>query len=290
VRANDTDGQEGYPNAGPVHRGEHADHALTSRFAVPHANARPHAGPSSDAIDELKKPDGRVLLLGEHFGRLRQLAERLLRLGCRVELAGIEQAPAALELASSSYRFMLLDAMVPPRGNLELLETLREEDRTMPIIVVGARNAPRPRIAGAHYVNARLGDAGSFADVSQLVDAVLTTWNEVRPLIGPVDLRIDRIIQRASVRGRQLSLRPFDFRLLLRLAESGEQGCAIEQLSESAWNGRRMPTRHAGTAVRQGLDRLRSALRRAGIAIASDANARYRLCVRDDARASVGDT
>jgi hypothetical protein len=45
------------------------------------------AAPSPDAVAELTRPDGRILVLGEHLGRLRDLAEGLLRIGCRVEIA-----------------------------------------------------------------------------------------------------------------------------------------------------------------------------------------------------------
>lgn len=118
--------------------------------------------PSPDAVAELTRPDSRVLVLGEHLGRLRGLAEGLLR---------------------------------------------------------------------AHYVAGQVDDNGGLVDAPQLVRDILSTWTFVRALIGPGDLRVDRLGRRASVHGRQLALRPVDFRVLRVLAEHVRQGCTRYRLT-----------------------------------------------------------
>lgn len=224
----------------------------------------------------------RVLLLGEHLGRIRQLAEALIRSGYRVELAALPRQLTDADLLSETYAFMLVDGIGLGRPSVELLDSFRRSDQTVPMISVVSRDATRHRPAGTPTVPALLDADGLFRDVGDVAQSVLATWAAVRPLFGPGELRVDRTIQRASVRGRQLTLRPFDFRLLLLLAERGDEGATIEELVHNAWSGRQVELRRAASVARQGLERLRSAFRRAGITIVSGGDARYRLAPRSE--------
>ena len=233
-----------------------------------------------DPLADPQLPHGRrVLLLGEHLERIRQLAEAMIRAGCRVELVAFPRRLTEADLTPLTYAFTLVDSIGLARTAVEMLESLRRSDQTVPMIAIAARDA-RHRLAGAPTVPARLDANALFADVAAVAQAVLTTWEAVRPLHGPGDLRVDRVIQRASVRGRQLTLRPFDYRLLVLLAERGPEGATIEELVACAWSGRQVELRRAASVARQGLERLRSAFRRAGITIASGGDARYRLATR----------
>ena len=238
------------------------------------------ASPKDPLSDPRLPPGRRILLLGEHLGRIRQLAEAMIRCRCRVELVALPRHFTEADLTPETYAFTLVDSIGIGRSAIEMLESLRRGDQTVPLIAIGSRDAARHRLAGAPTVPARVDPDGFFADVAAVADAVITTWEAVRPLHGPAELRVDRVILRASVRGRQLTLRPFDYRLLVLLAERGADGATIEELVESAWSGRQVELRRAASVARQGLERLRSAFRRAGITIVSGADARYRLAAR----------
>jgi hypothetical protein len=140
--------------------------------------------PSPDAVAELTRSDGCVLVLGEHLGRLRDLAEGLLRVGCRVEIA--------------------------------------------------AR------------------------------------------------ARVDRIGRRASIRGRQLALRPVDFRLLRALVEHARHGCSLDELRAAALTRARVEDQRALADVRNALEHLRSVFRRTDVRLVSTPDERYRLTTRLD--------
>ena len=239
-----------------------------------------HTAPRDPLADPLLPPGRRILLLGEHLGRVRQLAEAMIRVGCRVELVALPRHLTEADLTPQTYAFTLVDSIGLARTTVEMLESLRRSDQTVPLIAIGARDAARHRLAGTPTVPARLDPDGLFADVGAVALAVLTTWESVRPLYGPGELRVDRVVQRASVRGRQLTLRPFDYRLLVLLAERGAEGATIEELVASAWSARQVELRRAASVARQGLERLRSAFRRAGITIVSGGDARYRLVTR----------
>jgi len=235
--------------------------------------------PSPEAVVELTRPDGRVLVVGENVNRLRDLAEGLLRVGCRVEITALPCAPGSESLGIADHRLTIVDTIQLARASADTVYAARAEAATQPMIAIVPQGSARHRLIGAHYVAARVDDAGELLDAPQVVRDILATWSAVRPLIGPGDLRIDRIGRRASVRGRQLALRPVDFQLLRALAEHSRHGCTLDELREAASNGR-PDHRRADAEVRHALERLRSRFRRTDVALVSAPDGRYRLTIR----------
>jgi len=246
--------------------------------------ARTLVAPSPDAVAELTRPDGRVLVLGEHLGRLRDLAEGLLRIGCRIEIAALSRANEGASLGFADHRLTVVDAIQLGRSSTDVLQAARAEAATQPIIAITAAANVRHRIAGAHHVVARVDDRGDLADTPSVVRDILSMWSAVRPLVGPGDLRVDRIGRRASVRGRQLALRPIDFRLLRALAEHFRQGCTLAELRAAAFTGPRPEDRRTLADIRQSLERLRSLFRRTDVSLVSTPDGRYCLTARAESR------
>ena len=232
--------------------------------------------PSPEAIAELTRADGRVFVLGEHLGRLRDLAEGLLRVGCRVEIAALP----AESLGMAEPRLTVVDTIQLGRASADAIHASREDALTQPIVAVTVADGARHRFAGAHYVVGHIGEDGDLVDAPQVVRDILSTWTLVRPLIGPGDLRIDRVGRRASVRGRQLALRPLDFHVLRVLAERSRQGCTLEELCAAAFSPPHADQRRAAADVRHALERLRSRLRRSDVVVVSTPDRRYRLATR----------
>jgi len=253
--------------------------ALTSTEPT---NGRALVAPSPDAVAELTRPDGRVLVLGEHLGRLRDLAEGLLRIGCRVEIAALSRPNDGSSLGIADHRLTIVDAIQLGRSSTDLLHAARADAATQPIIAITSSRNVRHRIAGAHHVVARVDARGDLDDTASVVHDILSMWSAVRPLIGPGDLRVDRIGGRVSVRGRQLALRPIDFRLLRALAEHFRHGCALDELCAAAFTGPRADDRRALADVRQSLERLRSLFRRTDVSLVSTPERRYSLTTRAD--------
>jgi DNA-binding response OmpR family regulator len=241
-------------------------------------SSRPSA-PAPEAVVELTRPDGRVLVVGENVNRLRDLAEGLLRVGCRVEIAALPCAPGSESLGIADHRLTVVDTIQLARASADAVYAARAEATSQPIIAITLHGSMRHRLIGAHYVVAGVDDAGELLNAPQVVRDILSTWSTVRPLVGPGDLRIDRIGRRASVRGRQLALRPIDFQLLRLLAEHSRHGCTLDELREAASNGR-PDHRRASAEVRHALERLRSRFRRTDVTVVSAPDGRYRLTAR----------
>jgi DNA-binding response OmpR family regulator len=238
--------------------------------------------PSPDAVAELTRPDGCVLVLGEHLGRLRDLAEGLLRVGCRVEIAVLTQVNGDSPLGIADHRLTVVDAIQLTRPSVEIVNRARAEAATQPIVAVAVAGGNRHRLAAAHFVVGRVNEGGDLTDTPSVVRDILSTWSAIRPLVGPGDLRVDRIGRRASVRGRALALRPVDFRLLRALAEQVRHGCTVDELRSAALSLSRAEGRRSMTEVRHGLERLRSLFRRTDVRLVSTPDGRYRLTMRPD--------
>jgi len=219
-------------------------------------------------------------VLGEHLGRLRDLAEGLLRIGCRIEIAALSRAGDGVTLGIADHRATIVDAIQLGRASADVLHAARAEAATQPIIAIASMGNVRHRLAGAHYVIARVEESGELADAPCVVRDILSMWSAVRPLVGPGDLRVDRIGRRASVRGRQLALRPIDFRLLRALAEHFRHGCTLDELRAAAFIGPRPEDRRTTTEIRQSLERLRSLFRRTDVSLVSTPEGRYCLTAR----------
>ncbi|HEY2374937.1 MAG TPA: hypothetical protein VGH98_03085 [Gemmatimonadaceae bacterium] len=235
--------------------------------------------PSPDAIADLTRPDGRVLILGEHLSRLRDLAEGLLRVGCRVEIAALPGSHTGASLGIVDHRLTVVDAIQLRRTSADAVHAARADALTQPIVAVTLADGVRHRLAGAQYVVAHIDEDGDLRNTPQLVRDILSIWSDVRPLLVPGDLRVDRLGRRASVRGRRLALRPFDFRVLRVLAEHFRSGCTIGELCAAA---SRSPVteQRAAADVRQALERLRSRFRRSDVVVLSTPDGRYRLTTR----------
>ncbi len=236
--------------------------------------------PSPDAIAELTRPDGRVLVLGEHLRRLRGLAEGLLRVGCRVEIAALPNTGGAESLGIAEHRLTVVDTIQLRRPSADAIRSARADALSQPIVAVAVPDGARHRFAGAHYVVGRVDENGDFLSAPQVVRDILSTWTLVRPLIGPGDLRVDRLGRRASVCGRQLALRPIDFRVLRELAEHFRQGCTLDELSAAAFAAPQAEQPRAAADVRHALERLRLRFRRSDIVVVSTPEGRYRLTTR----------
>ena len=94
-------------------------------------------------------PDDIHILVVEDDARLRdRLARYLIGEGFRVT-AAVDAADARGTLQAIDYDLMVLDVMMPGESGLDLIQSLRREQRRdLPILLLTARGAPEDRIAG----------------------------------------------------------------------------------------------------------------------------------------------
>jgi hypothetical protein len=110
-----------------------------------------------------------VLVLGEHLRRLRGLAEALLRVGCRVEIAALPNAGGAESFGIADHRLTVLDTIQLGRPSADAIHAARAEAMSQPIVAVAVPDGARHRFARARYVVGRVNENGDFLDAPQVV-------------------------------------------------------------------------------------------------------------------------
>ena len=88
------------------------------------------------------------LLVVDDDARLRGLLQRFLaEQGFRISVAA-DAAAARQALAAMAFDLLVLDVMMPGESGLELVASLREAGKTVPVLMLTARGEPDDRVAG----------------------------------------------------------------------------------------------------------------------------------------------
>lgn len=150
---------------------------------------------------------------------------------------GAEDGPAALAaLRADAPDLILLDVMMPGMEGWEVMETLRGEGFTMPVIWVTARDELDERIKGL-----RMGGddyvVKPFAlnELLARIEAVLRR-NRQSLVTRVGDLEIDHRKGAAQRGGQPLDLTPIELGLLRRMAETPGRPVSRPQLLSSVWD------------------------------------------------------
>jgi DNA-binding response OmpR family regulator len=178
----------------------------------------------------------RVLLIEDEPGIVDFVRRGLEAEGFAVEAAldGIEGERLAL---SDSYDAVVLDLLLPGRGGLEILGSLRRAKPTLPVIVLTARGEIEDRVAGL--------DAGAvdylvkpFA-LAELVARVRAQLRVVADAsastLRAADTEVNLLTRKVSRDGRTVALSTTEFELLVYLMRHYGQVLTREQILGSVW-------------------------------------------------------
>jgi DNA-binding response OmpR family regulator len=149
-------------------------------------------------------------------------------------LDGIEGERMAL---SDSYDAVVLDLMLPGRGGLEILGSLRRAKPTLPVIVLTARGEIEDRVAGL--------DAGavdylvkpfSLAELVARVRAQLRVAADASAsTLRAADIEVNLLTRKVSRDGCTVALSTTEFELLVYLMRHCGQVLTREQILGSVW-------------------------------------------------------
>ena len=178
----------------------------------------------------------RVLLIEDEPGIVDFVQRGLQAEGFAVEAAvdGIEGERLAL---SDSFDAVVLDLMLPGRGGLEILGSLRRAKPTLPVIVLTARGEIEDRVAGL--------DAGavdylvkpfSLAELLARVRAQLRVVADASAsTLRAADIEVNLLTRKVSRDGRTVALSTTEFELLVYLMRHCGQVLTREQILSSVW-------------------------------------------------------
>jgi two-component system copper resistance phosphate regulon response regulator CusR len=150
----------------------------------------------------------------------------------------LDGADAMFQISVNDYDVIVLDLSVPTVDGMEICRLVRAEGRTMPILMLTARDAVGDRIAGL--------DAGAddylvkpfaFGELVARIRALLRRGNTLEPetlTIG--DLSIDIHARSAERAGRPIQLTAKEFALLEFLARNAGRVVGRSEIAEHVWD------------------------------------------------------
>jgi DNA-binding response OmpR family regulator len=203
------------------------------------ADSRPDRAVHSPAVRsgvearELDRP--RVLLIEDEPGIVDFVRRGLEAEGFAVEAAGDGVQGERMALAGS-FDAILLDLMLPGRGGLEVLESLRLAMPGAPVIVLTARGGIDDRVEGL--------DAGaadylvkpfSMAELVARVRAQLRMVAQASATLRAEGIEVDLLTRRVGRGGQSVTLSTTEFELLVYLMRHHGQVVSREQILSAVW-------------------------------------------------------
>jgi DNA-binding response OmpR family regulator len=160
------------------------------------------------------------ILLVEDSKRLRETVAKVMRRsGYKVDESG-DGEEGLWKARENAYDAIILDIMLPGRDGLEVLGTLRREQRDVPILLLTARDAIQDRVRGLRQgADDYLCKPFSLDELLARVEVLCRRgYGQRDPLIIVGDLEIDTVARRAARAGHELDLTAREFALLELLA------------------------------------------------------------------------
>ena len=135
------------------------------------------------------------------------------------------------------YDLIVLDLLLPKKGGLEVLAKLREENITVPVLILTAKDKPSDKAKGL--------DAGaddylvkpfSFEEFLARIRALLRRRGHLSEIVlRAADLEVDTLKRRVKRGGKEISLTGREYMLLEFFLRRPNQVVTRSSLSENVW-------------------------------------------------------
>ncbi|WP_276547265.1 response regulator transcription factor [Dermacoccus abyssi] len=197
----------------------------------------------SSAAPDLKRPDGtnvRVLVVDDESN----LTE-LLSMALRYEGWDIKSAATGNAAVKTAKEFkpdaVVLDMMLPDFDGLEVLRRMRDEDPTMPVLFLTARDAVEDRVAGLtaggdDYVTKPFSLEEVVARVRALLRRSVQLQEEESSLLRVGDLTLDEDSHEVMRGDEEITLTATEFELLRFLMRNPKRVLSKAQILDRVWH------------------------------------------------------
>jgi DNA-binding response OmpR family regulator len=178
----------------------------------------------------------RILIVEDERKVLRGL-ERGLQ-GQGYEVAGAATGEAGLQLAlTQSFDCVILDRMLPGRDGIEVLAELRRAGRSLPVLLLTARDAIEDRVLGLDSgADDYLVKPFAFAELLARIRVLLRRGpGEQETLLRAGDLEMDLVRRRVIRGGADISLTLREFELLEYLLHHKNATVTRDMLGHDVW-------------------------------------------------------
>lgn len=143
------------------------------------------------------------------------------------------------------YDVLIVDLMLPKRDGLSLIETLRQQKISTPIIILSARRSLEERVQGLQkgsddYLVKPFAFAELLARIRALLRRGTTNVNSHSLHVG--ELSLDRLTYTVTRQEKKIDLKPKEFAILEYLMKHLGQVVTRTMLMEHIWNFQFDPT------------------------------------------------
>lgn len=145
---------------------------------------------------------------------------------------------------AETFDLVLLDLMLPGRGGLEILQTLRRRQLHTPVLIVTARDAVEDRVLGLDLgADDYLVKPFALPELMARIRALLRRGRPTEVLrLKASDLEVDLVARRATRDGRPIDLTVREFELLEYLVRHQGHVVSREMLAHDVWKEPRRAT------------------------------------------------
>lgn len=144
-----------------------------------------------------------------------------------------------LHLAQTGdYDLVVLDVMLPGMDGWQVLKTLREEGRDMPVLFLTARDDVADRVRGLELgADDYLVKPFAFSELLARIRTLLRRGKAKEPeLLSAADLELDLVRRRATRQGRRIDLTAKEFTLLLLLMRRQGEVLSRALIASQVWD------------------------------------------------------
>ena len=177
------------------------------------------------------------ILIAEDERNLVAFLEKGLRAAGYVTTA-VNDGPSAIALArDEDFELMILDLGLPVLDGTEVLRTLRAQGRTLPILILSARDDVRDKVAGLQLgADDYLTKPFELDELLARVQVRLRTAGTSAPTVLSVGgVALDLRTRRAIVEGETIELSAREFALLELFLRHPDQVLSQEELLARVW-------------------------------------------------------
>lgn len=145
-----------------------------------------------------------------------------------------------LEMAKNEqYDILIVDRMLPELDGLSVIEQLREEGNSTPVLILSALGEVDDRVEGlAAGGDDYLVKPYAFSELLARVQALTRRRNndiQNQMILEVADLQLDRLKRKVTRDGKKIVLQPREFRLLEYLMSNAGQVVTRTMLLEKVW-------------------------------------------------------
>lgn len=177
-----------------------------------------------------------ILIVEDEAKVAQALKEGLEREGYDVSVARTGEEGYYL-LGARSFDLVVLDLMLPGRSGLEILETIRARDRSIPVLILTARDTVQDRVVGLDTgADDYLVKPFAFPELAARIRALLRR-GRAEPIsrLRVSDLELDVSAHRVTRGERYLELTAREFELLEYLLRNRGRVVSREMLAREVW-------------------------------------------------------